>query len=152
MNIFITFPENADLWIVKNQLKEVFEIEDKKLNSEEFNYILCYLPRKLVEDEGMNTNIVNFIDEIFEGRRLTNLLEEEECYTLEKCRQKIDSIRDRYYSELDIQSENVRFTDSYVDHMYILGTDLDPFIGSIINSATRGKIIIIQSKDKMSVK
>lgn len=134
--IMISFPGHANLDLVKEQLKKVFDIEDAKVDSEEFEYVCLFLPRHVVEEKGIDTDIIDLLSDSFKDRNLSMPLEKYPDY--ETCMKKLDAEKDKWINMVDV--------------MYVLSVDIAPGVAKEIEIASNGKvkIILYGSTDQMA--
>lgn len=126
INIQVLFDENSDLETVKKQFAKI----RKELEKE---YVIqvhhCFTPRKFVEKEGLLTNIIDVIDEMFKGLKVFS-----------------PNTQFDTYEEMKIHlAESKRMVVSAVDKIYILDSKETNHIAEEMKFLSEGKINIVNS-------
>lgn len=117
--VFISFSKDSDLKVVEIQLKWLASLEG-------YEFVCCFLPRHIIEDEGMDLSIVNLLQDTL-GDRLTWLLEGKETF------KEASSVMD----------EQRQFGLDLSDKMYVLDSKSAVGVKKEVEIFTNGKVILL---------
>ncbi len=124
LNIQVLFNKEANLDVVKKQFSELRKELEK-------DYVIqvhhCFLPRKIVEEKGLSTAIVDAMDEMFEGLKVFSP----------------NTQFDTYEEVLTHLTESRRTVSEMVDKVYILDSKESKSVTEEIRFISEGKINMI---------
>lgn len=117
--IQISFAGNANLENVEKQLKELSKKEDVK-------FICCFLNRKMVEEKGFTTEIVDLLENII-GDRLIWLADKYKNF-------------DEFMKNIDKARTEVA---NQIDHLYVLDSETAKGVSREIELFTMGRVVLM---------